>query len=483
MKAKQLIILALVCAVLVIVGFVARTSSDRTSKEQTAKIGETLYPDFPVNDINKVVIKTQDKEVTLAKTAGAWTVASHHGYQARFTQIHDFLKKMLDLKLIQRENVGPSNYGRLELLTPDKEGEGTGKLVTFYGKSGEAVASIVLGKDHIKKSSGQPSQFGGGDYPDGRYVLVPNTSMVVLISETFSSISDDEMSWLNKDFLKISKIKKGDATQGETALWSLSRETESGDLALAGDPVPEGKELDSAKTGNVDRAFSYANFDAIAGPQDMDTTAFKFAEGNKYHCETFENFSYDIEIGVKAEDGKFPVRIAVQYAEPALADGPEGETPEAKATRESEHKGKTAEHWKKFKDETERFTGWVFLVAEHTVEEVLYARDDFFKDPAKEGDNAAPPGGAGFPPGGFPPGGGLPPGISLPPGITLPPAPTPPAPAVPKAASGPPPPPTAPPSPSIPVPPAPPAPPAAPAVDSVPPPTPPAPAADSAKEK
>ena len=492
MKLKQLIILVIVSAVLVIVGIVARTNSNRAAGEQTAKIGETLYPDFPVNDISKLVIKSKDKEVTLSKTAGVWTVASHHGYFARFTQIHDFLKKMLDLKLIQRENVGPSNYGRLELLTPDKEGEGTGKLVTFFGKSGEEVASIVLGKDHIKKSSGQPSQFGGGDYPDGRYVLIPSSNMVALISETFSSISDDEMSWLNKDFLKISKIKSGVAKQGETVVWSLSRETESGELSLAGD-VPEGKELDSAKTGNVDRAFSYANFDAIAGPKDMDATAFGFAEGTQYHCETFEGFSYVVEIGKKGDDSKYPVRITVAYTEPALADGPEGETPEAKTKREADHKEKTAEHWKKFKDETDRFTGWVFLVAEHTVEEILYTHADFFKDPATEEEKAAtppPPGGLppGFPPGGLPPGAGIP---GLPPGIT---APTPPA--APKAAPGPPPPPageTAPASlkpvevvppaaPAITPPAAPPAPPTPPAPPKANPPAPPAtPPADSAK--
>jgi hypothetical protein len=470
MKKNHLLILLAVAALLVVVGFIARKGSTKNVSERTAKIGEKLYDDFPINDVTKISIKTADKEVALKKSAGKWTVDSHHGYHARFTQIHDFLKKMMDLKLMQNVNAGPSHHGRLELLPPDK-GEGAGRLVTFYDEGGSELASIIIGKEHMKKPApGQPQNpmMGGGGYPDGRFVLDPGSGTIALISETFSSISDDAMSWLNKDFLKVSKIKKGEAKKGDSVLWTLSRETESGTLELAGD-VPEGKEVDSAKTGNVDRAFSYANYDSVAGPKDMDAAEFAFEEGTKYRCETFENFVYDVEIGKQSEDKKYPVRITVQYTEPALADGPEGETPEAKGTRESEHKKKTEDGWKKFKDESERFHGWIFLAAEHTVEEVLYTRDNFFKDKEEEKDGDTPAGGPPPPPNPDAPAPGPPP----PPAALTPPTP-PPAPPAPLQVDPP-------------TPPAPPAPPAAPApeapAEEAPAEDAPAPAAEPAEEK
>ena len=439
MKKNQLLLLLAVTALLVILGFVALKRSKEGVSTRTSKIGEKLYANFPVNDVAKITVKTAEQSATLTRNSGKWVVASHHNYHAKFTQIHDFLKKMLDLKLMQNVNAGPSHHGRLELLTPENK-EGGGKLVTFYDDGGTELASIIIGKEHMKKPpAGQPAgPFGGGGYPDGRFVINPGSGTVALVSETFTSISDDAMSWLNKDFLKVAKIKKGEASKGGDVVFSLSRETESGTLALAGD-VPEGKELDTAKVGNVDRAFSYANYAAVAGPKDMDVAKFAFEEGTKYHCETFESFKYDVEIGAKITEGehngKYPVRIAVQYSEPAIAAGPEGETPEAKAKREAEHKKNTADQWKKFKDESERFHGWTFVCDEHTIEEVLYTRDNFFKDIEKEepeaGDAPATP--AGGPP---PPPPGLAPTPVLPPVPPTPPAPEP-TPATPKAATPP----------------------------------------------
>ena len=64
------------------------------------------------------------------------------------------------MKAVQTEQVGASQYARLELQAPG-DGEGKGTLVELKGKDGKAMKSIVLGKKQTKKSEGGP--FGGGE--------------------------------------------------------------------------------------------------------------------------------------------------------------------------------------------------------------------------------------------------------------------------------------------------------------------------------
>ncbi|MCG7755003.1 hypothetical protein, partial [Flavihumibacter cheonanensis] len=76
---------------------------------------------------------------------------------------------------------------------------------------------------------------GGGSWPDGRYLLLPEGNRVVLVSDSFSSVDPDPTRWLEKEFFKISDLKEARLLDGDAEAWSVSRDTKTADLKLAGD--------------------------------------------------------------------------------------------------------------------------------------------------------------------------------------------------------------------------------------------------------
>jgi hypothetical protein len=63
-----------------------------------------------------------------------------------------------------------------------------GTLVEFKDKSGKTIKTLTLGAQH-KREAGGDSPFGGGSWPDGRYVMVgTNLQTVALVQEPFSNV-------------------------------------------------------------------------------------------------------------------------------------------------------------------------------------------------------------------------------------------------------------------------------------------------------
>ena len=107
------------------------------------------------------------------------------------------------------------------------DGEGKGTLVELKGKDGKALKSVVLGKKQTKKSEGGP--FGGGDFPVGRWVRdTASKDSVILTSEQFSDAEPKPENWLDKEFLKVEKLKSIAVTYATNAAsgWKATRETE-----------------------------------------------------------------------------------------------------------------------------------------------------------------------------------------------------------------------------------------------------------------
>ena len=122
MNRKQLAILIFAVAVLGIAGLMLRKGDQQTWQGAEGVAGQKLIKDFPLNDVEQVVLKQTSNQLTLAKKGDVWTVTERNGYGANFQTISDFLRKVWELKMVQPVEVGPSQLGRLELLSPDKEG-------------------------------------------------------------------------------------------------------------------------------------------------------------------------------------------------------------------------------------------------------------------------------------------------------------------------------------------------------------------------
>src|SRR5205814_5877702 len=134
------------------------------------------------NDIAHISVSQGTNQLDLAKKDGTWRVSERKDYPANYGQISEFLIKAADLKVVQNEQVGPSQLGRLELVP----GQGTNAAleVAFKDQSDKTIQSLLPGKKHMQKAK-TPSPYGDlGDngWPDGRYVKVgANSDSVAVI--------------------------------------------------------------------------------------------------------------------------------------------------------------------------------------------------------------------------------------------------------------------------------------------------------------
>ena len=105
MNRKQFSILL---AVLVILGGLVWSlkKSDESSWTQTAnRVGQTLLPNFPINDVANIRIDNGHTVISLAKKDGQWRVKERGDYPANFTMISDLLLRIQDQKIIQSDAI------------------------------------------------------------------------------------------------------------------------------------------------------------------------------------------------------------------------------------------------------------------------------------------------------------------------------------------------------------------------------------------
>ena len=194
MKGKQLLYVFGVLVVVVLVGVLLGRARARSWQGASAAGGSLVFPSFPLNDVARIDLVGKDGKTQIARKDGAWRVLDRFGYPAKFETVSEFLRDVSELKAAQTLTVGESQYGRLELLGPDKGAE-AGTEVVFYGEGDKELARLVLGKNHERQaaetapSNPMMGMMGGGrgGWPDGRYLLVPSAKKVVLVSKTFSS--------------------------------------------------------------------------------------------------------------------------------------------------------------------------------------------------------------------------------------------------------------------------------------------------------
>src|SRR5438552_1192868 len=382
MNRKQLAIVIVLGVALGALGlYVSRRNAASFQSSGEGGAGKKLLPDFPINDVARIQIKQGTNELNLAQQNDNWTVRERYGYPANFQEIGDFLRKIWELKIVQTEQVGPSQFSKLELVESD-QGTNSATLVEFKDKSDQTLKAVLLGKKHTRKSE-NASPLGGSDgWPDGRYVLVKNGPKdVAVVSDALSEVETKPDRWLNKDFFKVEKLKSISVTHtNSTNSWILTRETDNGPLTLA--EAKPGEQLDSGKSSPVGNALSYPSFTDIASPQakpeeiGMDNPVMA-------RLETFDGFSYAAKIGRKTNDDNCYLNLSLSADLPKERTPGKDEKPEDKEKLDKEFKEKMSKLEEKLKQE-KTFEKWTYLVSKWTVDPLLKERKDLLAEKKEE---------------------------------------------------------------------------------------------------
>jgi hypothetical protein len=368
MNLKQLGILILVVIVIGGAALVLHNHQKADWSSGGANIGKKLLGEFPFNDVAHIEIKHGTNEMNLVKKDDLWRVRERGDYPANFSQISEFLLKARDLKIVQVEEIGPSQLPRMELA----QGQGTNSatVVEFKDQSDKPIRTLLLGKRHMKKSP-QPSQTEGQEgFPDGRYVeMGTNSQTVALISDPLDNVDAVPDQWLDKDFIRVEKPKAIEVSfPAATNSWKLTRETEAGDWKLANTNASE--ELDSSKAAGVTSPFTSASFTSVLPGTKLDTTGTN--KPTVVKVETFDNVDYTFTVGAKTNDD-YLMTVAVSAPAPKERVVGKDEKPEDKARLDKEFKDAQQKFADKLKQQ-QTYANWTYLVPGWVVDPVLKER-------------------------------------------------------------------------------------------------------------
>jgi len=298
-------------------------------------------------------------------------------YPANFSQISELLLKLADLKVAQREDLGPSQLGRFELLPP---GTGThaGTRLEFKDQSGKTLDSMLLGKKHLKQPAANSRQGGMGDegWPDGRYVMTgTGAKTVAVISDPLDQVQSQPQSWLDPEFFSLEKPRRIAVQLAEaTNSWQLTRASETNDWQLA-DAKP-GEKLDETKISSVTSPFSSTRFSDVS-PLDSGKTT----NGPVLTVETFDGFTYVVQIGPKQGDN-YPVSFSLTANLPAERVAGADEKAADKIRLDQEFKARRTQLTEKRTRES-AFTHWIYSLPAYTVDPVIKTRGDLLVEAPK----------------------------------------------------------------------------------------------------
>lgn len=381
MNRKQLSLLSVLVVVLGGLGLLRYQRQSASWQETGGSLGQKLLPDFPMNDVAQIAITQGKTNLNLVKQEDLWRVKERWNYPANFSEIGDLLRKMWDLKIVQAVKVGPTQYGRLELLTPDK-GTNAGTLLEFKDKSGKVIKSVLLGKKYVRTSEGGSPFGGGGDWPVGRYVLVQNSApTVAVVSDPFTDAEPKPDRWLSKDFFKIEKLRSiSVVSTNATNSWKLTRDTEGGDLKLA--DKKEDEPFETTKASSVGYALSSPSFNDVVSPEAKPEET-GLNQPLVATLETFDNFTYTVKVGSKTGEDNYHLQVAVKADLNKQRTPGKDEKPEDKEKLDKEFQEKVKKQEEKLKQE-QAFEKWTYLVSKWTIDPLLKERKDFLAEKKEE---------------------------------------------------------------------------------------------------
>lgn len=319
MKPRTVIILWIIALLLGVSVFAVKKSAGDNIKSSTQRsAGQALIADFPAKEITSIHLADADLSVTLQQKDGNWIVVERDDFKANSTEIIEFLRTLIELKVTQGIEAGPSFAPRFGMDETSSDPAQRGITATFKDASGKSLSTISFGKNLDSVASSSP--FGGGSV--GRFVRNhADESGFYAVSELFPALSADPKNWLADEFFKIEKIQSIALTQPGTDQneWELVRDTEEADFTFTS--AFPGVKIDTSAVAPLKSLFSFARFDDVvpnaeiknrANPDKLQTATIKTFEGITYVLSlqpsksNSENFLLNVKVSGELPDKRKP---------------------------------------------------------------------------------------------------------------------------------------------------------------------------------
>lgn len=370
MNRKQF---SLLLAALVILGGLVWSlkKSDESGWTQSAnRVGQTLVPNFPINDVADIHINNGHTSVSLTKKEGQWRVKERGDYPANFAMISDLLLKLQEQKIIQSDAVTAEQRPDLYLIEPNKD-KPSAIAIEVKDANAKSIARFLLGKRYMKKG---PT---GADVPAGRYVMVGgDEKTVALVGDVLLDAEPKPEVWTVKEFVRAEKVKsiefKGD---DGASIWKMQRDKEAGEWQLA-DAKPNEKFDNTRGTSTVNAISMMSFIDVIASTTSLDTG---MSKPRAVIAETFDGLTYTFRIGNESSDDNQYIGVTVSGDPAKERSAAADEKPEDKERLDKEFKERLAKLETRLKFE-KTLAGWTYITPKWRLDPLLKDRAGLMMD-------------------------------------------------------------------------------------------------------
>lgn len=382
MKARSLLILLVLA---VAAGLLCLTLARKSASEVKASAGIKPFESVPVNDSGRIVVRGADGECVVEKTGDKWVVPAKEGYPADFSKIGSLLRDIVELKTAQSIPGGESCLERFELSDPAKGGAKAGVEIQVFGKdAAKPLLSLRKGKPY-KQSEGEEDQMAmmmgrGNPNESTRFAFLPESNAVVVIANPLRQASAKPADWLDKEFIKVSELKRVSLSEGGKNLWTIKRESPTTEWSIDGE-IPAGFEFDKQGASSIGSAFSWLNFTDVAG-RVSDKPAYGLEKPKVISLEAFDGFSYKFSVG-DDKDGKVYATASLDF-KPVPRVAPKDEKPEDAKKAEDEYAKKLSESKEKATKMSKVIDGWIYVFDKYSLEKPLSSRDKLVKAKPEE---------------------------------------------------------------------------------------------------
>ena len=334
MNRKQFLILMLALLVMGGAGLALFWQDITAYRSTSGKIGAKLLPEFKLADVARIELQDARSKTTLVRKDTYWVVEERGGYPANFQDISDLLIKLVELKVVQSEVIGPSLLPRVGLApVPPKPaadaeaGKEVGTLLTMKDGAGKALATLTLGKVVLKKDPGNPLPAAQDGVPAGRWVQVAGAPNVAVVSDPLAKAEADPSKWLDRAFIKADRVKTLTVAGESGVRWKVTRDQEWGQWKFAAG----GGELNAGAAVAATNVLSKWEFADVL-------TAMPEATGKPLvvTAETFDRLTYTFTF-TPVKNGQYAMATKID-GEPARTRTPEkDEKAEEKDKRDKDY--------------------------------------------------------------------------------------------------------------------------------------------------
>ena len=366
MSNKNLTILGIVAAVMVLWAVVQSRISNRPGAEPTKPV--YLIQGFDPSGVDSIVIGTGEAAFTLKRQGSGFVVVNKDNYPVKTSEINSLITKCLDIQTSEFVTDNPANHEDLE-VTEEK----ARSVVKFMkaDPNSSLLTGVIIGKTE---------ELGQGSYV--RLLSSDSASSnKVYVTSNAPWFGGGAMNYIDQELIAAKREDIESVTVSSLKGQYTLRAGEGGqDIVL--DNIPAGKKLKSSEAQSVFTALTSLRF------EDVKKISSDMVFENQYMCRLKDSTVYALRIAHK--EGKTYVSCVAEFTD---------KTPVEKASVnqggqvESEEELKKKEAKLLARDNATKFTakhqGSVYEIAEWKAKNLTTELADLLEDEEKPQESAA----------------------------------------------------------------------------------------------